>query len=104
MLAAKIREEIRTSEETGLFRYHFGLGMWMRNNWSLWVEESRIKLFFDSLGVNDADDISSLIITSYWNYLNGRPIELPKRIVYSKIERNAINGEANKGIFPDCSN
>ena len=97
MLTPSVRESFRTSDESGLFKYHFGLGMWIRNNWGLWIEDSRLKQYFDSLGGIHADDVSSLIITSYWNYLNGRPIELPKRIIYSKIERGAINGKANNG-------
>jgi hypothetical protein len=36
-LPANMREDIRTCEEFNLVRHHFGLGMWMRNNWGLWL-------------------------------------------------------------------
>ena len=91
MLTASVREDIRKSVEGDLSPYHLDLGMWVRNNWGLWMDGSRLKQYFDTTGVIDADDVSGLIVTSYWNYLNDRPIELPKRIVYSKIERKAIS-------------
>jgi hypothetical protein len=97
ILSGNVLKQIRTSEEAGLFRYHFGLGAWIRNNWGLWIEESRRKQYFDNLGVNDADDASSLIITSYWHYLNGIPIEFPKQIAYHKIEWSAIKSEPKTG-------
>ena len=50
MLAVSVRDEIRKNDEDDLSRYHFGLGMWIRNNWGLWIEESRLKQYFDSLG------------------------------------------------------
>ncbi len=35
MLPASMRENICAREEANLVRYHFGLGMWIRNNWGL---------------------------------------------------------------------
>lgn len=69
---------------------HFGPGMWMRNNWGLWSDQSRLKQYFDSGGVYAADSISSLIVTSYWRYLNGCPIELPRQIMYNIIARDGM--------------
>ncbi len=90
MLSASAIEEIRTCEESGLSIYHFGLGMWMRNNWGLWNQEARLTLYFDILGIQDADDVSSFILVSYWESLNGKPINIPRRIVYNKIGRDEI--------------
>ncbi|MCJ7434938.1 MAG: hypothetical protein MUO77_15760 [Anaerolineales bacterium] len=70
MLPASMREDIRASEEASLARHHFGLGMWMRNNWGLWSEGSPLKQYFDGQGIHEADDASSMILTSYWRYLN----------------------------------
>ena len=66
------------------------LGMWMRNNWGLWNQEARLTLYFDILGIQDADDVSSFILVSYWESLNGKPINIPRRIVYNKIGRDEI--------------
>ena len=95
MLPASLVEIIKASEKDQLLSYHFGLGMWMRNNWGLWTEGSRLKQYFDSLRVHDADSASSLIMTSYWHYLNMRPIELPRQIVYDKIARNELKNGPN---------
>jgi hypothetical protein len=62
--------------------------------WSTW---SRLKQYFDSLGVHEADSISSLILASYWHYLNGRPVELPRQIVYDKIAREEIKSGPKAG-------
>ena len=90
MLPASLLASFRVCEEADLIQQHFGLGMWMRNNWGLWSAWSRLKQYFDSLGVYEADSASSLILASYWHYLNGRPIELRRLIVYDKILRDEI--------------
>lgn len=76
MLPTSLIECIRVGDESDLIEQHFGLGMWMRSNWGLWSDWSRLKQYFDNLGVNSADSISSLILASYWRYLNGCPIEV----------------------------
>jgi hypothetical protein len=70
VLPASMREDIRACEEADLVRHHFGLGMWMRNNWGLWSAESPLKQYFDRQEIHDADDASSAILASYWKYLN----------------------------------
>ena len=90
ILPSDICEGMRTCSEADLLHQHFGLGIWMRNNWGLWLPDSRLKQFFDGLGVRDADSVSSLILASYWRYLNGLPLELSRQIVYDKIMRDEI--------------
>lgn len=51
MLSVSLLEKIRNCEEADLIQQHFGLGMWIRNNWDLWASWSRMKEYFDSLGV-----------------------------------------------------
>jgi len=72
MLPSSMREDIRACEEANLVRHHFGLGMWMRNNWGLWSAESPLKQYFDSQGIRDADDATSMILKSYWMRLNSK--------------------------------
>ena len=73
MLPASIVKSIRGSKESDLTQHHFGLGMWMRNNWGLWSDWSRLKKYFDSQGITEADDTSRMILTLYWQYLNPKP-------------------------------
>lgn len=98
MLPINTRKQIQTSSEANLSVHHFGLGMWMRNNWMLWSSLSRLKQHFADMGIQNADSVSSLILSSYWRYLNGQSLDLPKQIVYDKIMRDEIgNGPKPTG-------
>ena len=67
--------------EDDLARYHFGLGLWMRNNWGLW-RGSRLTKHFNDLGIYHPDDMSAIILVSYWRRLNNLPIKLEEQIKY----------------------
>lgn len=55
-----LQEEERLEDPVGL---HFGLGMYLRNNWSLWDRETvLVKWFSENLGIIHADDISGTIL------------------------------------------
>ena len=58
---------------------HFGLGLWMRNNWGLW-KGSRLHYFFKTKGILHPDDMSGIILTSYHRNLNDVNIKLKKQI------------------------
>ena len=60
---------------------HFGLGLWIRNNWGLW-KGSRLSNFFIANGIFHPDDMSGIILTSYHRKLNGIEIQLEKQIKY----------------------
>lgn len=84
------------AEDKVLGMAHFGLGMWLRNNWYLWwskklAEEFKeknypqdkpllVKMFNDDMNIHHADDMSSIIILSYHRHLNNKPLELEKQI------------------------
>lgn len=50
--------------------FHFGLGMWLRNNWSLWGG-SRLDRYFYARGVYHPDNMSGAILEYYYDYLHG---------------------------------
>lgn len=54
----------------GMIAYHFGLGMWMRNNWGLWGG-SRLQKYFIDKGKTHPDDMSSVVLFYYWHWLRG---------------------------------
>ena len=97
MLPDELIERIRGCEEGDLSQHHFGLAIWMRNHWGLWSEKSRLKQYFEGLGIHEADSASSLLIASYWRYLNNLPLELPRQIVYDKIMRDEIRNGPKPG-------
>lgn len=50
--------------------YHHGLGTWLRNNWGLWGG-SRLQKYFTDKGIRHPDDMSSIILYFYWDWLQG---------------------------------
>jgi len=71
MLSEEFRDELRSVSEEDVIRYHRSLGMWMRNNWQL-SGSSRLARYFNELGVQHPDRMSTIILTSYWHHLNGK--------------------------------
>ena len=43
-------EKMQSNAEAAMRKYHFGLGMWMRNNWKLWSGAHLAKWFHDQGG------------------------------------------------------
>ena len=60
---------------------HFGFGMWMRNNWQFWGG-SRLSKYFNEMGIYHPDDMSGIILTSYYRYLKEKDIKLEEQIKY----------------------
>ena len=82
MFDKKLIEEIKTKTEKEFTTdSHFGIGLWIRNNWGLW-KGSRLYNFFKINGVIHPDDMSGIILTSYHRELNGIEIQLEKQIKY----------------------
>ena len=73
-----IKSEIRKmsiKDFTG--QAHFAIGMWIRNNWGLWVS-SRLTKYFNSFGYIQPDDMSGAILELYYRKLSGEDIHLEK--------------------------
>lgn len=71
----------KTSEEDdATTSLHHGLGMWIRNEWELWKKESDMYNYFNKMGLWHADDMSSVILTSYHRFINGKELELKEQI------------------------
>jgi len=71
--------EMKNGTEREMSQYHFGLGMWMRNNWGLW-KGGRLAKWFNDKGIQHPDDMSGIILDSFWRHLHSKPIELDKQI------------------------
>ena len=64
-------EFVKKSNSSGV---HFGLGMQIRNDWSLWdLENPLVKWFDKEYGITHADDISGLILDCVWQDIKGLP-------------------------------
>ena len=63
---------------------HFGLGMYLRNNWGLW-SRGRLKCYFEHQGINHPDHMSGMIIYTYSLKLNNTQIN-EDRIIKEALE------------------
>ena len=79
MLSPALRAEMRAGAEKEMFRYHFGLGMWIRNNWGLW-KGLRLAKWFNQEQILVPDDMSGIIFVSYWRYLHHQPIAFEDQV------------------------
>jgi hypothetical protein len=90
MIHPRILEEFKkgTLEENS--KYCFCLGMWIRTNWGLW-EGSRLTRYFNKLEIHHPDDMSQIILDTFWRYLNENPIELETEIIECKKYRESVS-------------
>lgn len=87
----------KMTEDKFLADAHFGIGMWIRNNWGLWGG-SKISNYFNKLAVFHPDDMSSIILTSYYRYLCERDVELEEQVSSYKKYWEQIKSESISGI------
>jgi len=72
---------LKMSEDEFLAGAHFGLGMWIRNNWGFWKGEELSK-YFNSIGIYHPDDMSGIILTSYYRELHGQEWKVDEQVKY----------------------
>ena len=84
MLADSTKRKIENNDEQSFVSdAHFGLGLWIRNNWRLWTHRKLTK-YFNSFGIFHPDDMSSIILVSYHRHLSNRPINFVQQITFYK--------------------
>ena len=88
----------KISEEEFTGKTHFGLGIWMRNNWSLWGG-SRLSQYFNEKEIYHPDDMSGIILTSYHRKLTDKNIDLEGQISYYKTYWKVAE-EPKKNDYP----
>ena len=76
--SSKVKIKAMT-EDDFTARMHLNFGMWIRNNWGLW-KGSRLSKFFNEKGIYHPDDMSGIILDSYYRYLTGQDIKLAEQI------------------------
>lgn len=76
--------------------HHF-LGRYLRNEWGLW-EGSALARWFNAQGIYHADDMSGIILESFWRRLNGQEIGLAGQVEECQAywrEQGLLNKEGN---------
>ena len=102
MLPPKVQKEMQEGAEEEMIQYHMGLGRWMRNNWGLWGG-SRLAEYFNNLGIHHPDDMSGIILSTFWRHLNSRPLGLEEKIAYYQAYWRASEEPKDKSCPEDGS-
>lgn len=58
--------------------YHHGLGTWIRNYWSLW-NNSRLAEYFKKNGCTHPDNMSGVILYSYYRFRHKLPLDFKEK-------------------------
>ncbi|MEN6332884.1 MAG: DUF6794 domain-containing protein [Phycisphaerales bacterium] len=89
MLSRKTLAEIDAmASEDGMARYHFSLGLSMRNEWGLW-HDSPLAKHMQGLGFTHPDDMSSVILETFWCKRHGKPLRLEERAAATRNRTDA---------------
>lgn len=84
-------------EQQAVTKAHFGLGMYIRSQWFR-TGRSAIPA---QLRAQHLDDASSIVLTSYWRYLNGRPLEVECQVAcyqrWWQEQRRLMDAATQKG-------
>jgi hypothetical protein len=67
---------LNNSENSATANAHHSIGQWIRNNWGLWKEEGELYKWFKENEINHPDDMSSIILTSFYRYKKNQDIRL----------------------------
>ena len=83
--ALSMLDELETKEKDYLRKHghissHHSFGMWLRNNWSLWEEETPLVLWFNGHQVFHADDMSGIIMEAFVCKLRGEAYNMQEQI------------------------
>src|ERR1035441_4148228 len=98
MLPAKELEHIMAmTTEDKMIEYHMGLETGLRNQWGLW-RGSRLARYFNELDVHHPDDMSGIILETFWCKLHNQPFRLDERIRSSQAYWRSM--ETPKGGSP----
>jgi hypothetical protein len=65
-------------EREAVVEAHFGVGLYIRNQW-LRSGKSALAALLADKGAQSFDDMSSMILTSYWRHLHGQAIRLEEQ-------------------------
>ncbi len=83
------------SSEDDMVAYHMGLGARLRNTWGLW-QGSALAQHLQELGFNHPDDMSAVILGTFWCKRHGQDFRLGERAAEYKKHREAAGESENR--------
>lgn len=85
---------IKNDADGAMSKYHSGLGLHLRNKWGSW-KGSRLAKWFNSIGIYHPDDMSGIILSSFWRHLNDKPIGLAEQVKHYQDYWRKIDEESS---------
>jgi hypothetical protein len=80
ILTPEARAQFRkTPENKAVTSAHFGLGMYIRNEWFR-AGQSKLPGLLQATGARHMDDMSAIVLTSYWRHLNSIPLRANEQV------------------------
>lgn len=89
---------ISGDENEFLCEQHHLTGQYLRNEWGLWMG-SPLQTWFKEKGIHHADDMSSIILTSFHRKVNNKEIKLDEQIKKHRKFWAKNRPEVNEGIM-----
>jgi hypothetical protein len=83
-------------ERQAVASLHLGTGLGIRNGWDLWKGKNELVEFFNSIDISHPDDMSSIILTSFHRYLNGKEINLTEQVKYYQDYWEKVQAEKDR--------
>jgi hypothetical protein len=88
-----------TDEDSFVSEQHHSTGMALRNEWGLWEKESELSKWFNNIGIYHADDMSSIIMTSFHRLINTKDIDLESQVKHYIDYWDDVDPLVNKGFY-----
>ena len=85
--------QARLAAPDGPLEAHFGLGMWIRNNWGLWGEGPLYRSMRE-FGIENPDDMSGAILDGFAARERGEPFDVAANAAAARAEADRMWDQA----------
>lgn len=101
------RECIGMNEEDATIIMQRSIGRFVRNTLKLWedcnkipkYQRSQLVQYFNDIGIYHPDDMSGIILTSFWRYLNEKHLNVDEQVITYKKHWDKHDPRVNTGIL-----
>ena len=80
------KEIFDMTESEYITKSQFSTGLWIRYNWGL-SQGTKLSRHFNDLGIYHPNDMTAIIVHSYYGHLHNQDFELDKQIKYYQNRR-----------------
>ncbi len=74
------------TESEYITKSQFSTGLWIRYNWGL-SQGTKLSMYFNDLGIYHPNDMTAIIVHSYYRHLHNQDFDLDKQIKYYQNRR-----------------